>query len=84
MTRWWSEDLGMHQRKEEKIVALEAKLDSTVKTLNKKVSFELGKKKGDNKSNDKVQEENRQVGRSSQDLVETQDGREEEGHVQGS
>jgi hypothetical protein len=38
---------------EEKIVALEAKLDSTVKTLNKKVSFELGKKKGDKKSNDK-------------------------------
>lgn len=38
---------------EEKIVALEAKLDSTVKTLNKKVSFELGKKKGDKRSNDK-------------------------------
>ena len=30
---------------EEKIVALEAKLESSVKTLNKKVSFELGKKK---------------------------------------
>jgi hypothetical protein len=29
---------------EEKIVALEAKLDSTVKTINKKVSYELGKK----------------------------------------
>ena len=39
---------------EEKIVALEAKLDSTVvKTLNKKVPFELGKKKQDSKSNDK-------------------------------
>jgi hypothetical protein len=29
---------------EEKIVALEAKLESTVKNINKKVSFELGKK----------------------------------------
>ena len=29
---------------EEKIVALEAKLDSTVKTINKKVSYELGRK----------------------------------------
>ena len=31
---------------EESIVALEAKLTSTMKTLNKKVSFELGKKQG--------------------------------------
>jgi hypothetical protein len=36
---------------EEKIVALEAKLTSTMKNLNKKVSFELGKKgKGGGKS----------------------------------
>ena len=34
---------------EEKIVALEAKLESSVKTLNKKVSFELGKKKSSDK-----------------------------------
>jgi hypothetical protein len=45
---------------EEKIVALEAKLTSTMKTLNKKVSFELGKKgkvgskfKGSEKKNGK-------------------------------
>jgi hypothetical protein len=38
---------------EEKIVALEAKLDSTVKSLNKKVSFEMGKKGGKGKSSDK-------------------------------
>ena len=31
---------------EEKIVALEAKLDSTVKNLNKKVATEWGKNKG--------------------------------------
>jgi hypothetical protein len=35
---------------EEKIVALEAKLTSTMKTLNKKVSFELGKKGASKKS----------------------------------
>ena len=34
---------------EEKIVALEAKLTSTMKTLNKKVSFEMNKKKGTGK-----------------------------------
>ncbi|KAI2490443.1 hypothetical protein MHU86_24130 [Fragilaria crotonensis] len=40
---------------EEKIVALEAKLESTVKNLNKKVSAKLGKKKGGKKAtkNDK-------------------------------
>ena len=38
---------------EEKIVALEAKFDSTVKSLNKKVSFEMGKKGGKGKSADK-------------------------------
>ena len=38
---------------EEKIVALEAKLETTVKNLNKKVSFELGKKTGGKKTIDK-------------------------------
>jgi hypothetical protein len=38
---------------EEKIVALEAKFDSTVKSLNKKVSFEMGKKGGKGKSADR-------------------------------
>jgi len=38
---------------EEKIVALEAKLETTVKNLNKKVSFELGKKTGGKKAGDK-------------------------------
>jgi hypothetical protein len=38
---------------EEKIVALEAKLETTVKNLNKKVSFELGKKTGEKKTVDK-------------------------------
>ncbi|KAI2496052.1 hypothetical protein MHU86_18473 [Fragilaria crotonensis] len=38
---------------EEKIVALEAKLETTVKNLNKKVSFELGKKTSGKKTSDK-------------------------------
>jgi len=38
---------------EEKIVALEAKFDSTVKSLNKKVSFEMGKKGGKGKTADR-------------------------------
>jgi len=38
---------------EEKIVALEAKLDSNFKSLTKKVSFELGKKKKGEKKSDK-------------------------------
>lgn len=35
---------------EEKIVALEAKLTSSMKNLNKKVSFEMKKKKGSGKN----------------------------------
>jgi len=38
---------------EEKIVALEAKLETTVKNLNKKVSFELGKKTSGKKTSDR-------------------------------
>jgi hypothetical protein len=41
---------------EEKIVALEAKLETTVKNLNKKVSFELGKKTSDRFKNKKANE----------------------------
>ena len=48
---------------EKKIIALEAKLESSVKTLNKKVSFELGKKKGsDKKKNDKFHKKKAKTG----------------------
>ena len=71
---------------EEKIVALEAKLESTVKNLNKKVSFGLGKQKSSDKkrcSRQIEEEEGPQVGRSSQDMGETEVRRQEASQVQG-
>jgi hypothetical protein len=47
---------------EEKIVALEAKLELSVKMLDKKVSFELGKKKGSDKKNDKFDKKKDKTG----------------------
>jgi hypothetical protein len=48
MIPWWRKDLECPTA-EEKIVALEAKLNSTVKKLNKKVSGEWSKNKGADK-----------------------------------
>jgi hypothetical protein len=51
--QWWKRDLECPKpTAEEKIVALEAKLNSTVKNLNKKVATEWGKTKGAAKKKD--------------------------------
>ena len=72
---------------EEKIVALEAKLTSTMKNLNKKVSFEMGKKGGSagkkNRRQVETRRQGRRKGRPPEELATSEARREESCQVQG-